>query len=246
MVLLGWLGAQNRIMQEYAHVWQASSLVDETKIVAPGWLKILHRQSLQAQISNIAINKRTILHVFSTAGLLALAELLWLCNNSISFPDNNNELVSSPAGLVFDSGPGRVSASWPTCKGIAAGMLQARADAFITSAAAYVLQPAVQVLVDLQQQRFDAVNSLWHVGNESSLGGARFWNAPQLYLTTQNDAVINEDEILTFLHTRKQENVKRSVSHKRVHDCPHCELLRYQPSWYSNAIMSFIESEVHA
>ena len=237
--LFGWLGAKRSIVENYAAVWRSHPAISSANVLAPHWSTTLRQHALQRECadiaSDVASGKPAVLHAFSTGGFLALAEVAW------NLQDGGFAATNSLSGLVFDCGPGRVSATGGNCAGIAAALTGKRAD---SPAAIAVSTPALRLLLSglltAQKERFNAVNSLWDAdGDESAVGGEALWNAPQLYLTSISDMVVPEEEIDAF--RRKREREWRWVWHERARKSKHCELLREHPEWYERTLHRFLD-----
>ena len=231
ILLLGWLGCQDRFLSKYSKLYEDEGHTTVRVIVSPYQIMLFSKRSLADNLISVlklilkdeAPDTGVLIHAFSNGGALVYEEIV----KSMSAPAaGNTALRARLRGVIFDSAPARLTftTAWRALTA-AVPSLFARLPVML----GLVLFSGLRLLLfDLPFGRPSRPASFWRTLAEDPS------TCPQLFIYSPADEIVAAADVEDMRAARAARGVAAAAL--RLDNSPHVGPLRIHPGAYAAAV----------
>ncbi|PKU86958.1 transmembrane protein 53 [Dendrobium catenatum] len=268
VVLLGWLGAEEKHLKRYADIYNARG-IRSVRFVVPLWemVGLDFGRRMEAKVARFALElanwclesekdgreRYLLFHTFSNTGWLVYGSILQNLQS-------RNDVIEKIKGCVIDSGPAPEISPKVWAAGFCAALIKKRSSAIVASLeringdSAEVSSDrsskrdwksrALEIIVMFILEKIFSIILILpdinrRLGMVISILSKKQPPCPQLYLYSSSDKVIPATSVETFF--QEQKAMGRNVQYYNFGTSPHVDHFRSFPQIYTAKISEFLE-----
>jgi pimeloyl-ACP methyl ester carboxylesterase len=231
ILLLGWLGCEDRFLSKYSKIYEEDGHITIRLIASPVRIMMLSKRRLAEDViillnsifNNEAPDAGLVIHAFSNGGSLIYEELA----NSMSAPGPGRaSLRARLRGIIFDSTPARLTfpTAWRALSAAVPSLLLRVPIMF----GMLIFNAAQFLLLDLPFRRPSRPALFWNTLADDPAA------CPQLFIYSPADAIVPCADVEAMLRARTARGVAAAAL--RLDGSPHVGHLRTHPAEYAAAV----------